>query len=69
MARPQRKITVDGKEYTLREAAEHFGIPLNLLKVRIHRKWTMEQAVGLHTNPRATTPTPPDQPQAETDGP
>jgi hypothetical protein len=48
MPNPKRKITIKGREYTLDEAADQFGLDKNLLAVRLHRGWTPEQAVGVH---------------------
>jgi hypothetical protein len=49
----KRKITVDGRTRTLREWAQHSGVPLNTLYQRLHAGWTEREAVGVDPRPIA----------------
>src|SRR5258706_4759156 len=54
-----RKIIVDGRNFnSIESAASFFGLSRNTVDYRLSKRWTPEQAVGLHPRPSHAGKTP-----------
>lgn len=42
----RRKFAIDGVEYSLKDLSEKSGIPLVVLRERLHEQWTVERAIA-----------------------